>query len=313
MTRIVDVVEGPRSLDILGISALFIPKVPKAEIGYIGGSGTWAMRFPEELGREDAVVEGYIDHFETSHGPTGPAKLIRIGGQPVLRFAMHNWYDARGQPRGIPPWTCADQIVDVFLEAGVKWALVEGSVGGIQRPDKHDALLPPWSVITTSDFIMHWPTPRERRGSEVFFRMREPFCAPLRQILREEASREPRFTVYGRGTYVCTPMGRFETSAEIQMLKSWGAHVVGQSLGHEAPPMVESSIHFAALNIVSNFAEGLGEWVAGGMDKFYRECAPLVGNVIVNTIKRVTTEGLSPCDCGRHLVPGLAAFPVPGA
>lgn len=291
-------------------------KIPEVKIGLIGGSGTWGARIPEDLNRDDAVVEQYYNNgFETDFGQTGPVKLLQIDGEPVLRFAMHNWHMEQGGP--VPPWTCAKQIAWVFHEAGVEWALVEGSVGGVQSPDKPGEPLPPWSVTITDDLLMYWfpPDLPFYIGKEFFPRMREPFCAGLRKVLLVEALKEECFTVYDHGVYACTPPGRFETPAEIQMLRSWGAHIVGQSLGHEAPLMKKLGIHFASMNIVSNHAEGYSEWVEGGMVNFYQQCPVPVGNVIIDTAKEVIANGLGECDCHReeYLLKGLDVFPVEGA
>jgi hypothetical protein len=123
--------------------------------------------------------------------------------------------------------------------------------------------------------------------------------------------------VYGHGVYVCAPVGRFETSAEIEAFARLGAHVVGMTLGHEAPLMRLLGIHFASLNVVSNHAEGRADgWVgrdAGGMGDFYYECAPIVGNVMVDALKGVIKEGPGACNCDGYYLDRLNAFPVSGA
>jgi 5'-methylthioadenosine phosphorylase len=237
--------------------------VPRVEIGSIGGSGTWGARFPEDLGRPEVRVVDYLGPISTPYGLSSPLKLLEVGGKQVLRVAMHGWH--RDEEGGwVPAWTCALQVGWLFQEAGVEWALVDGSVGGIQQPDGSGAPLPPWSVVITDDFIQYWlpPTPGwlAVRGSGGL-RMREPFCAGLRRHLLAAASRQEQFTVYDRGVYVCTPTGRFETVAEIRMMAGWGAHVVGQTLGPEAPLMRQLGIHFGSLNIVSNYAEGNQSWI----------------------------------------------------
>lgn len=268
-------------------------KIPQVMIGYIGGSGTWAFRFPEDLERDDARVLEYYRHgFETPCGQSGPAKLLDLAGHRVLRFAMHGWHEQDG--RRVPPHICAKQLAWVYQQAGIKWAVVEASVGGIQAITGAD--LPPWSVMITSDLIYPWvPTdldPLMTDGS--FPRMRELFHPDLRRALLEAARKEPRFTVHDGGVYVHTLPGRFETPAEIAKYAKDGAHVVGQSLGNEAPLMRKLSIALATLNIVSNHAEdGREEWCPdpGDMRAFYYECAPLVGAVMFEAIVAMAEQG----------------------
>jgi len=263
-------------------------------------------------------VLDYVAPVATPFGVSCPLKLLDVGGQRVLRVAMHGWHrDDSGQP--VPTWTCALQVAWVFQEAGVQWALVDGSVGGIQQPGAPGTPLPPWSVIVTDDFIQYWIPPTAGRlvaRDRAFSRLGEPFCAGLRRHLFAAASRQERFNVFDGGVYACTPPGRFETPAEIRMLAGWGASVVGQTLGHEAPLMRQLGIHFGSLNIVSNYAESNAAWVGeapGAMADFYRACPYPVGNALVDAMLAVVASGLGDCRCAEFRLPGLGAFPVEGA
>ena len=258
------------------------PAIPYAEYALIGGSGTWGMRFPEDLGRDDVELVDIIDEgFETPYGRSLGFKLLRIEGTLVLRTAMHGIRYGDDGFSVVPPWVASQQVASVFRDAGVKYALVEGSVGGIQNPDEPGEPLPPWGVTITDDFMMLWrpPTsgpPLGRRDRVA--RYAEPFCAGLRRALLKRAVKEPRFaSVHDHGVYVCAPSGRFESAIEIKAFAHLGAHTVGQTLGHEAPLMRQIGVHFASLNIVSNHAEGADAgWTgedAGGMSDFYSTCA----------------------------------------
>ena len=110
--------------------------IPSAKYALIGGSGTWGARFPEDIELADVeLVQVYRDGFETPYGQSAPFKLLRIGGQPVWRVAMHGMFMDRISSEGgaplIAPWIAAKQVAHVLEQAGVQWALVEGSVGGI--------------------------------------------------------------------------------------------------------------------------------------------------------------------------------------
>jgi purine nucleoside phosphorylase len=290
--------------------------IPTASIGSIGGSGTWGARFPEDV--SDVPVLEYVAPIETPFGTSCGFKLLDVAGERVLRCAMHGWHrDAEG--KSVPTWTCTLQVAWVFKQAGVKWALVDGSVGGIQSPDQPGAPLKPWSVVITDDFIQYWVPPQSgslRDPKQPFPRLREPFCAGLRRHLAASAWKQERFSVYGHGTYVCTPPGRFETPAEIRMMAGWGAHIVGQTLGHEAPLMRQIGVHLGSLNIVSNFAEGMEEWIGDtpeAMAQFYHECPRPVAAALLDAMTSVIKDGIGDCTCFTYVLPGMDAFPVDGA
>ena len=290
-------------------------KIPQVAIGSIGGSGTWGWRFPEDFDLPGVRLVEKLGSFETPYGPTANLKLMEVAGEPVLRTTMHGWH----ANRKVPTWVCSKQIAHVFMEAGVKWALVDGSVGGVANPCDPSKPLGPWSVTATHDFIQHWvpvddtppfTAPSDRR----YPRMRDGLCTSLRQVLYEAACDEPRFEAFDSGVYVCTPVHRFETPAEIDMIRRWGGHVVGQTLGHEVPLMRQLGIHLGSLNIVSNYAEGHVEWIGdhpAAMADFYHECPKYVGPVLIRAMERVIRQGWPEgCTCNTHKLEGMEVFPV---
>jgi len=293
-----------------------IKQIPEARIGSIGGSGNWTERFPEDRKRPEAQVVQVYAPVETPYGLSAPFKLLEIGGKPVIHFGMHGW--DRKNPQ--PTWKCSAQVAWIFQQAGVEWAFVNGSVGGVQNPYRPGEPLEPWSVIITTGLIQHWTPPEAPpvlNEDRPYRRMRELFCASLRHHLYESACRQERFTVYERGTYVCTPPYRFETPEEIVMIAGWGGHFVGQTLGHEMPLLKQLGMHVASLNIVSNYAEGNPHWVgddsSGAMANFYHECAPLVSDVLIDAYLAVLEHGIGECHCNDYLISDMRVFPVEGA
>jgi len=296
--------------------------VPHAKYAFIGGSGTWGMKFPEDLNRDDVkLIDVFADGFDTPYGQSAAFKLLQIEGESVLRVAMHGRrYNQKGYPRE-PQWIVSQQVASVLKDAGVESVLVEASVGGIQSPNNPGEPLPPWSVVVNDDFMMLWSTPPvdpPLGGHRRVGRYQEPFCAGLREVLFNQVLKEKRLQpVFDHGVYACTPWGRFETPSEVRALATLGAHVVGQTLAHEVPLLRQLGIHVGSLSIVSNYAEGItGEWVgksSKGLSEFYYKCAPIVGNVMVNTLKAVIENGRGSCNCDKYYLDNLNEFPVPGA
>ena len=295
--------------------------IPKAKFALIGGSGTWGVRFPEDLKLPNVeLVEVYRNGFETPYGRSAPFKLLTIAGQSVLRVAMHGMWKDDGTPL-ISPWIGAKQVAWVLEQAGVQWALVEGSVGGINNPDQPNKPLPPWSVVITTDYMMLFRPDDDKpfNGSlKRASRMKNPFCHILRRSLLDSASLESKFvSVHDHGVYICSTWGRFETKIEINVFASMGANVIGHTLGHEVPVLRRANIRLASLNIVSNHAEGIGDWSGTGKDsmaEFYYECPKFVGPVMVNALQQVIESGIEPPQEEDIFIENLRGkFPVSGA
>ncbi len=290
----------------------------KAKGAWIGGSGSWGTEtanFPL-LDPRIKKVE-FLEPLETPFGTSASPHFLMIGDEPILHFTMHGWQrDPSG--KSIPTWERSKQVAWVLQQSGVEWAVVEASVGGIARPDNGE-LLPPWSVVITDDLIpMYMPSdfPPVLNPDNPYPRMRDPFCSVLSGALFQEASSEPKFVhVANGGVYVCTKTGRFEFTAEIEAFRQLGGHIVGQTLAYEVVLLKQLGIHFASLNIVSNYAEGVCEhWVGddspGAMAEFYLECPTYVVPTMVGAIETILTNGINGCSCNAHRLTGMHQFPT---
>ena len=80
--------------------------------------------------------------------------------------------------------------------------------------------------------------------------------------------------------------------------------------------MRQLGIHFASLNIVSNYAEGNAEWVGSdpsAMAQFYRDCPLPVGTALVDAVRSAISGGIGECRCDDYQLAGMGGFPVDGA
>lgn len=66
----------------------------------------------------------------------------------------------------------------------------------------------------------------------------------------------PEFIIHAGKTYVQTRGPRFETKAEIRIIREWG-DVVGMTAAHEADLCTELGLHYNSLGLVDNFANGM--------------------------------------------------------
>lgn len=86
--------------------------------------------------------------------------------------------------------------------------------------------------------------------------MSNPYCPELREILYR-ASRSLGMAAHFTGTYVCTEGPRFETAAEIRMLRLLGGDLVGMTGIPEAVLAREAGMCYATIAMVTNFAAGI--------------------------------------------------------
>jgi 5'-methylthioadenosine phosphorylase len=86
--------------------------------------------------------------------------------------------------------------------------------------------------------------------------MTEPFCGSLRARLYAACAKKG-VRIHDRAVYAATEGPRYETPAEIQMIRTLGGDLVGQSAVQEAVLARELGICYALLAVVSSRAAGL--------------------------------------------------------
>ncbi|NLM62579.1 MAG: MTAP family purine nucleoside phosphorylase [Clostridiales bacterium] len=140
------------------------------------------------------------------------------------------------------------------------------------------------------------------RFTNSIVRMREPLCPDLRALLYKYAREEyPR--VFPRGVYVNTEPPRFETAAEIRMLRAAGADITGHTLVAEAYLARAIGACYASAYIISNYAEGVEDtsWIGSSIFDYYRDCAEKIGRITVRTIAAISPEDKK-CTCMENLI-----------
>lgn len=121
------------------------------------------------------------------------------------------------------------------------------SVGSL-KPD-----LAPGTLVSCADYI------GLQQGPATFFDRELKGGAPaiannlIPLLVRELA---PEFSVQTGKAYVQMRGPRFETKAEIQVVKAWG-DVVGMTAAHEADLCAEIGLRYNSLAMVDNYANGL--------------------------------------------------------
>lgn len=202
----------------------------------------------------ERLAQGVSVHF--GHLPGMPAASVEghrgrltLGDwvdQPVLLFEgrIHS-YEGH-------PWRTVLQPVTLAHDLGAKILLATNSCGGI-RPD-----LGPCSLMALTDHIdctrpRSWmlPGPGGLGGPRP-----SPYSPRLLQILQQAA--EDRHIPLATGIYAQMLGPCYETPAEGQAMKAWGADAVGMSTGREIEAAHQLGLECAAVSCITNRATGLG-------------------------------------------------------
>ncbi len=264
-------------------------QIPQVEYAIIGGSSTFSISFPEDLGREDVEVLEKDLFFETPFGTSPAFKLALMGEKKFITCKMHGW-----RPNEVTRGTASQQVFWVFQQAGVKKIFAEGGVGSINH------LLELRDLVIPNDYIDHSMRKDVGLGGPYLLTMRESICPhqadALYQAAKEKVSPQDRY-VYKRGIYVNTDGRHFESPAEVQMFRTWNADIVGQSICPEVYLAREIGACYAGIYMVVNYAEGIiKDWDHKDLkDIFYQE-SNTIGEILLDALARIDTDQIR-CNC----------------
>jgi len=201
----------------------------------------WAMKVAFISGtsivNSDLFASWEMGVVETLYGPV----TYRRRGEHVL-INRHGC----GAPR--PPHAINHRAnIRAVADLGFADVVSDNSVGS-HKPD-----LPPGTNVSCSDYVCL------QQGPQTFFDDELKGGAPgidnnLVSMLVARLS--PEFSISGGKVYVQMQGPRFETKAEIAVIRQWG-DVVGMTAAHEADLCREIGLRYNSFAIVDNYANGL--------------------------------------------------------
>jgi purine-nucleoside phosphorylase len=146
--------------------------------------------------------------------------------------------------------------VRVLHQLGVRTLILTAATGGIR-----DSLRPGELVVLRDHLNLLGVNPlrgtNDDRLGPRFPDMSEVYSGPLRRLAATEA--EILGIPLHEGTYAAMPGPSYETPAEIRMLRTLGADVVGMSTVPEAIVARHAGMDVLAFAVVSNWAAGIAE------------------------------------------------------
>lgn len=179
-------------------------------------------------------------------------KVGSYNGRDVVFICRH------GFNHSVPPHLINYKANIAALKLlGVKRVITTSAVGTLNES------MPPGSLILLDQFI-DLTSGREATffngGDEgvIHLDYTNPYCESLKgYILR--AADDIGMDVVPGGCYVCTQGPRFETAAEIRMMKMMGADVVGMTNVPEVVLAREAEMCYASIAMATNWAAGMSD------------------------------------------------------
>lgn len=129
-----------------------------------------------------------------------------------------------------------------------------------------------------------------------------PYCATLHRYL-QASGEETGMTLEQGGVYACFDGPRFETAAEIEMVRRLGGDLVGQTNYPESVLARELAICYATVGVVSNHAAGIQSTVTvtEALDNL-QGSGEKIAALFEKTILHIVAE-TEPYDCScRHVL-----------
>ena len=221
-------------------------------VGVVLGSGLGA--FADRLERKAVVPYEEIPGFPISKVPGHAGRLVvgdLEGPGGVVTVAT-----MQGRVHAYEGWPASEVAFGarVLCALGVKALLVTNAAGGINAAYGAGAL-----VRLTDHLNLTGQSPlvgpNDDRLGPRFPDMSEPYDRRLGQLL-DEAAAEVGVTLQ-QGVYAGVLGPSYETPAEIRMLRTLGADLVGMSTVHEVIAAHHQGVPVAGISVVTNLASGL--------------------------------------------------------
>jgi 5'-methylthioadenosine phosphorylase len=179
-----------------------------------------------------------VQTVETKYGPV-----------TYKRRGDHVLINRHGYGFPLPPHSINYRAnITALSQLGFQDVVSLNSVGSLKRD------LPPGTFVSCSDYVCL------QQGPATFFDDELRGGAPgiannLIPLLCDKLA--PEFVIETGKVYVQMRGPRFETKAEIRVVKDWG-DVIGMTAAHEADLCTELDLRYNSLGLIDNYANGLG-------------------------------------------------------
>lgn len=248
--------------------------------GFITGTGLYTLP-----GATDARPQEFATPFGNVY-----VELAALGAEEVVFIPRH------GKRHTISPREINFR--------GNLWAMKELGVERILATSVSGSLVPVWGpgTLVLVDQFLNFTDGRADTfypmdGKLAHVDVTDPYCRTLHEQLAASAEKL-QIRVLRGATYACMNGPRFETRAEVEMVRRLGGHLLGQTNYPECVLARELAICYATIGIVSNFAAGMQVSVtATEVIENVRKYGDTVGAVLAVLVRDYPEHG--DCAC-RH-------------
>jgi 5'-methylthioadenosine phosphorylase len=231
-------------------------------LGVIGGSGFYSLG--KKLAETDVLT------------PYGTAKLqmVSLLGEKMVFIPRH------GVKHTLPPHKINYRANIAALKKANVTGVISIYASGVIAKYK------PGDLILVDDFIGLWSPATFYDDFNAGIKHTDftiPCSAEMRKDLQEVAG-VSKIALKTGGIIACTHGPRFETRAEVKLLKKVGANLVNMTAGYELALLGEAEIDCAAIAVGTNYAAGISkkplsaEETLDVMDKAHSKLVSLIGN-----------------------------------
>lgn len=245
-------------------------------IAIIGGSGL------------EGLLQGSRTlQLDTPYGPAPPISIGTVGNEEVAFLPRH------GPRHDLPPHKVNYRAnLSALKQLQAQRVIATNAVGAI------NASYGPGDLVVAEDIL----DMTKSRTSTYFesapvthIDVSQPYCPELRKILIESC-RGSGAKTWDSAILAATEGPRYETPAEIRMLRTLGADVVGMTGAPEVFLAREQEMCYSTLCFISNRAAGMQERLsAREVTKIGTRVMPEVLTIMRKAVERIPNERRCPC------------------
>ena len=252
-------------------------EIPKARIAVLGGTFLNDIIFH----REGLIQKEFT--IETKVGQSPTIYYAEWEGVPFYYVHSH------GEGKWLETWVA-------LYDLGVEEAIGGATAGAINKKmGVYDYVIPDDFIEMNIDRPLRIPHAVYRDPNAIPLpRFVPAMDTDIRHILLQQTKKVLKrnkqnrdIDVHEGGVIVQTRGGRFETVAEIKMMQRWGGDLVTMSVGTEISYARMLGINYANIIVISNPAEGMGEWDFSLMTELYPRVNPISLDIVLASLKPV--------------------------
>jgi 5'-deoxy-5'-methylthioadenosine phosphorylase len=250
-------------------------------IAIIGGSGL-----------ENLLSASKIVHIETPYGTPAPTSVGLIGQEEVAFLPRH------GSRHELPPHKVNYRAnLHSLKQIGVERIIATNAVGAINEVYSPGDLVIPSDIL---DFTKSRVSTYFDSTPVTHIDVTEPYCPQISGVLLD-CCRAIKVPVRESAVLAATEGPRYETPAEIRMLRKLGGDIVGMTGAPEAFLARELEICYSAVCFVSNKAAGMQQRLSAvEVMNVGKRVMPSMLELLRTAIERIPPERTCMCNKAIH-------------